>query len=82
MNLFYILGVYCIFQCILSTRSNLKEVSAAVEHFEIISDSRYKIFIESVISALVDYVALFIAGSIVIYTLMCAAEAIYNWSFL
>lgn len=82
MILFSILAVYCIIRCILVSRSNLKDARAVLEYFEVIDESPSKIYIESILSAVIDSIMIFIVGSIVIYALICVAEAIHIGSFL
>lgn len=77
MILFYILAVYCIVRCILTSRSNLKAAHAVINHFDVVDESPSKIFIESILAAVIDSILIFIVGSIVIYALICVAEGFH-----
>lgn len=73
MILFYILAAYCIVRCVLTSRSNLKAAYAINNFFEV-DESPSKIYIESILSAVINSLMIFIAGSIVIYVLICVSE--------
>ena len=74
MILFYLLAAYCIIKCVVSTGNNIKATYTVINHFEAPDAKPYHIFIEGLMSALVDSIAIFIAGSIIIYALICIAE--------
>ena len=76
MILFYLLAAYCIVRCILTTRSNLKAAYAVINHFEL-NESPSKIYIESILVAVIDSIMIFIVGSIIIYGLICVAEGFH-----
>ena len=82
MILFYILAAYCLVKFIVSTRNNIKSAYMVINHFELQDTKPHHIYIESLISALVDCFAIFIAGSIIIYGLICVAEEFKIWSLL
>lgn len=82
MILFYILAAYCMVKFITLTRNNIKSAYAVNHHFEIYNDKPYYIYIESLLSAFVDSIVIFIVGSIVIYGLICVAEKLHFGSFL
>lgn len=74
MILFYLLAAYCIIRCVVSTGNNIKAAHAVINHFEVPDAKPHHIFIEGLMSALVDSIAIFIVGSIIIYALICVAE--------
>ena len=74
MILFYLLAAYCIIKCVASTGNNIKAAYMVINHFETPDTKPYHIYIEGLTSALVDSIAIFIAGSIIIYALICIAE--------
>lgn len=82
MILFYLLAAYCIIKCIVSTGNNIKAAYTVINHFEVPDAKPHHIFIEGLMSALVDSIAIFIAGSIIIYGLICLAEEFHIGSFL
>lgn len=77
MILFYLLAAYCIIKCVVSTGNNIKAAYTVINHFESHDAKPYHIFVEGLMSALVDSIAIFIAGSIIIYALICAAEGFH-----
>ncbi len=74
MILFYLLAAYCIIKCVVSTGNNIKSVYMIIDHLELQDAKPHHIFIEGLMSALVDSIAIFIVGSIIIYALICVPE--------
>ncbi len=82
MILFYLLAAYCIIKCVVSTGNNIKSVYMIIDHLELQDAKPHHIFIEGIMSALVDSIAIFIFGSIIIYGLICSAKEFRIWSLL